>query len=53
MKGKSKIGLLLSILLIIVSMVLIVVFEAGNKPVFNSDAEKVVLLDTEIESTYE
>ena len=53
MKGKSKIGLLLSILLIIVSMVFIVVFEAGNKPVFNSDAEKVVLLDTEIESTYE
>lgn len=50
MKKKNKFWLILSILVTIISAIAIVVFEASNEPVFNSDAEKIVLIETEIES---
>lgn len=52
-KKKGKVWLILSIILVIVSMVLIVVFEADNEPVFETETEKVALLETEIECNYE
>lgn len=53
MTKKKKGFLILSIILAIISMIAIVVFEAGNEPVFNSDAEKIVLVETDVESHYE
>lgn len=53
MKKKNKFWLILSILVTIISAIAIVIFEAGNEPVFNGDAEKIVLIEAEIESERE